>query len=172
MRKLVTTLLTISLVSAFTIMSCKKSDKDDNGKAAANPCGDNNFCFKVEGKQFSFDAKFLSQAQDRYKVYYSKDLGGTSNEITEITFKSPNGIQTGEYTLLDVPIPLDDMTATFRYSRNLTGDIEKYTCTSGKLNIKEWKNNKIKATFSCTAADKDGESVLLKEGNIYGVGGN
>lgn len=168
MKMKITSILTFVFAFSLAFVACKKETSDD--KKESNPCGDKSICFKVDDLSFSFDAKWLSQAQDKYKVYYNQSLGGTSSERIDIIIKCLGGLKTGDYSFVSIDKPLnDDRTATFEYYKNVAGELTQFKCESGKLTISKYEDKMITGTFSCAAKDKDGQAVILKSGNFYQI---
>ena len=156
--------MSLIFIGTLTLSSCKKDEESET----KNACADKNFCFKIgDSLSYSFDAKWISQAQSKYKVLFSQSLGGTSNEIAELEFKSDGGIRTGEFTFASVAA--SDGQAYFRYIKNMTGEITSFTCTEGKVTITKFEGNKITANFTCTGKDKDNKTVSITNGNVVEV---
>ncbi|MCO6495670.1 MAG: hypothetical protein J5I91_08340 [Bacteroidetes bacterium] len=169
MKRTITTIFSVLLVTSLILVSCKKSESTDDQKET-NPCGDKNVCFKVDDLSFSFNAKWLAQAQDKYKIYFNQSLGGTSNERLDIIIKCLGGLKTGDYQFIDFNTPLnDDRKATFEYYKNEAGELTQFRCESGTLKITKYEDQTISGTFTCAAKDKDDNAVILKSGNLYQV---
>jgi hypothetical protein len=167
MKNRILHLAVYALVGSLVLGGCKK---DDTGsKADTNPCGDKNFCFKVgDDLSFAFDAKWIAQAQSKYKVLFTQSLGGTSNETAELEFKADGGIRTGDFTFAST-ITTDGQ-AYFRYIKNISGEITQFICSEGTLKITKFENSQITGTFTCQAKDKENKTVSLKSGNVFKVG--
>lgn len=167
MKKRILQLAFLLIASSLMLGGCKKDEGTSKGDT--NPCGDKNFCFKVgDDLSFAFDAKWIAQAQSKYKVLFTQSLGGTSNEIAEIEFKADGGIRTGDFTFTNVVST--DGQAYFRYYKNQSGEITQFICSEGTLKVTKFENSQITGTFTCQAKDKDNKTVSVKSGNVFKVG--
>ncbi|MCK9480667.1 MAG: hypothetical protein M0R38_02765 [Bacteroidia bacterium] len=168
MKRKITSILTLILIGSLAFSGCKKSNKDDDQKET-NPCGDKNTCFKIGADlSYAFNTTWISQAQDKYKIYYNQSLGGTSSERLDLVIKSEGGLKEGTYEFISIDKPLNtNKQATFEYYKNNAGDLTQVKCESGTLTITKFADKKLSGKFTCAAKDAFGIALSVTSGNFY-----
>jgi hypothetical protein len=175
MKKTVLFMMLMGMVSLVVLYSCKDKDEDNvtDKTPKTNPCGTANICFEIEGKKFNFDAKwFYMQAQTKYRVSYTRDLGGVSNERIEMDWIGVRDeLKAGEFDFsksMTNPQENEGAGAFFFYQNN-NGVISQVACRQGTLKILDVKNDQITATFSCQGVNHENKPVTLTAGNAYQI---
>jgi hypothetical protein len=159
MKKTFTLLFASFLASAVILQSCKK-DEDEIIKA----CNGMDLCLSLNDESFSLEADWIVLPQNKNRIFYSKNLGGTNSERIEIDFW---GNTTGDYNFAG---PINTAgSASFYYYKNVDGTITTVNSTTGTFKLVKNENDKITGTFSGEGKNQENAVVTIKDGNFVEV---
>lgn len=154
-------LICIALVFTGALISCNSNNSPAGGNTDA--CSGNNLCFKMDGTQKSYTAKWVIPPGGRNRVLWEEGSGSNYKNIELDIY----GNAVGSY-------PIDTSSSasshsTFQYFINEGGTATNIEGISGTVNLTEITATTISGDFIITAKDGAGTVYDITEGVFKNV---
>lgn len=153
-------LICLALVFTGALMSCNSNNNPLGGGTDA--CDGNNLCFKMDGTQQSYIAKWVTPP-GRNRIYWEEGSGSNYKNIELDIY----GSTTGAY-LVDTNSSVTTR-ATFQNFINEGGTARNIQGMSGTVNLTEITATTISGNFIITAKDESGITYEITEGVFKNV---
>ena len=154
------TTLAVILIAVTVATGCKKSSNNNNTNNTA--CNGKSLCMKIDGVQFSEDAKWTVIPGGRRRILWENGTGAAYQNIEMDIYDTVS--TTGSFTVSDNP---GAGQAGFQYYTQ--SPLKNIQGVSGTVTLTSTANNMLTGTFVITAKDQTGSTVQITDGNFVNV---